>query len=83
MEGQERPIPRMDRAATLNRLLFTHDDDMLAEAVRRLRGGQSVRGVVYAHPTRVSIGRCISDLELIAKAEKIEEYQERIRYLPL
>src|SRR5438477_884081 len=70
------PDPQvLDRAAMLDRLLVTYDD-LIAEVVRRLRGGQSVRGAVYAHEKKVSIGRCISDLELIAKAGRLEEYQD-------
>jgi predicted nuclease of predicted toxin-antitoxin system len=58
----------MDRASELGRVLFTRDDDLLAEATRRQREGIPFDGVVYAHQLRVSIGRCVEDLELIAKA---------------
>ena len=58
----------LDRASVLGRVLFTQDDDMLAEATHRQHRGQPFGGVVYAHQLRVPIGDCIRDLELHAKA---------------
>lgn len=50
------PDPRLlDRAMRLQRVLFTQDEDLLAEATRRQRGGGSFAGVVYAHQLRVSV----------------------------
>jgi hypothetical protein len=40
-------------------------------------------GVVYAHQLRITIGRCVQDLELIAKASEPEELANRVEYLPL
>ncbi len=60
----------LDRAGELGRVLFTRDDDLLAEAARRQREGIPFHGIVYAHQLRVSIGRCVEDLDLIAKGEK-------------
>lgn len=51
----------LDRAGELGRVLFTHDDDLLAEATKKQRSGIPFAGVVYAHPLRVSIGICIDD----------------------
>lgn len=39
----------LDRAMALGRVLFTQDEDLLAEATRRQRAGESFAGVVYAH----------------------------------
>jgi hypothetical protein len=73
----------LDRATALGRVLFTRDDDLLAEATRRQREGLSFRGVVYAHQRRVSIGRCIEDLEIIAKAGEPDDLLNRVQFLPL
>ena len=73
----------LDRAMALNRVLFTQDEDLLAEATRRQRAGQSFAGVVYAHQLRVNVGRCIADLELIAQATDPEDWRNRVEYLPL
>jgi len=40
-------------------------------------------GVVYAHKLRVSVGDCIRDLEIIAKAGRLDELANRVQYLPL
>jgi predicted nuclease of predicted toxin-antitoxin system len=57
----------LDRAGDLGRVLFTRDDDFLAEATTRQRNGIPFAGVVYAHQLRVTIGQCVNDLEIIAK----------------
>jgi predicted nuclease of predicted toxin-antitoxin system len=73
----------LDRAGELERVLFTQDDDLLAEAARRRREGIPFRGVIYAHQLRVSIGICIRNLELIAKAGEPEDLINRVQFLPL
>ena len=40
-------------------------------------------GVVYAHQLRVTVGQCIADLELIAKASDPADVADRVIYLPL
>jgi hypothetical protein len=40
-------------------------------------------GVIYAHQLRITIGRCVNDLELIAKAAEPEEMANWVEYLPL
>lgn len=58
----------LQRATDLGRILFSQDEDLLREGVRRLRGGGSFSGVIYAHQLRVTIGQMVEDLSLIAKA---------------
>jgi len=55
------------RASELQRLLYTEDQDLLAVAADWQRRGEEFAGVVYAHQVYVTIGRCVNDLELIAK----------------
>jgi hypothetical protein len=73
----------LDRAGKLGRVLFTQDDDLVVEAVRRQREAIPFSGVIYAHQLRASIGRCIQDLELIARAAETEDIADRIEFLPL
>lgn len=73
----------LDRATELNRALFTRDDDLLAEAALRQRENIPFFGVIYAHQLRVSIGRCVQDLELLAKAGEPEDLRNEIVFLPL
>jgi len=73
----------LDRAVELGRVLFTQDDDLLAEAAERQRKGIPFRGVIYAHQLRVSIGTCIRDLEIIAKAGEPQDLKSWVEFLPL
>lgn len=73
----------LDRANELGRVLFTRDDDLVAEAVRRQREGIPFAGVIYAHQLRVSIGAAVHDLELIAKVGEPEDYKNVLQFLPL
>jgi predicted nuclease of predicted toxin-antitoxin system len=73
----------LDRATELQRVLFTQDEDLLAEAKRRQMQGAFFAGVIYAHQLRITIGRCVQDLELIASAANPEEMANRVEYLPL
>ncbi len=73
----------LERATELQRVLFTQDDDLLAEAKRRQEAGVAFAGVIYAHQLHITIGRCVHDLELIAKAGEPEEMAGRVEFLPL
>ena len=73
----------LDRATELERVLFSQDDDFLAEANRRQQERIKFSGVVYAHKLKVSVGDCVRDLEIIAKAAYPEELANRVQYLPL
>lgn len=74
----------LDRAGTLGRARFSsRDEDFFAEADGRQRQGESFTGVIYGHQSRLSIGQCIADLELIAKACEPSEHANRVWHLPL
>jgi hypothetical protein len=73
----------LDRATELKRVLFTQDDDFLAEANCRQLENIAFFGIIYAHKLRISVGDCIRDLEIIAKAANLEELANRVEYLPL
>lgn len=73
----------LDRATELKRILFTQDEDLLAEAKQRQMQAISFAGIIYAHQLRITIGRCVNDLELLAKAVEPEELANRVEYLPL
>jgi predicted nuclease of predicted toxin-antitoxin system len=73
----------LDRAGTLGRVLFSQDRDLPAEAARRQREGIAFQGLLYVHPLRLSIGACVRELELIAKAAEPEDLMNRVSVLPL
>jgi hypothetical protein len=75
--------PLLDRATELNRILFSRDKDLLKIAAERQRSNHAFSGLVYAHQLRVSIGRCVDDLEVIAKTTNPEEWICKVAFLPL
>jgi hypothetical protein len=73
----------LDRATGLQRVLFTQNEDLLAEAKYRQSEGIPFPGVIYGHQLRLTVGRCVQDLELIAQVREPEEMINRVEYLPL
>jgi len=73
----------LDRATSLNRVLFTQDVDLLAEASRRQRESEDFAGVVFGAQRSVTIGSCIADLELLAGVYGPDEARGSVIYLPI
>jgi hypothetical protein len=72
----------LDRATALGRVLFSQDEDLLAEAARRQAAGIAFAGVIYAHPLRVPVGICIRDLTMIGLAGEQEDMRDQVLHLP-
>jgi hypothetical protein len=72
----------LDRASALDRMLFTQDEDFLAEAVHRQRAGRQHATVIYAHQFE-SIGGCVRDLEIILEASTREDCRNDLLRIPL
>ena len=81
MREEDDPV-LLDRAMELERVVFTQDKDFLVEAHFRQQTGQPFLGVIYAHQLNVTVGQCVDDLELIAKAGEPEDLAGRVEYLP-
>ena len=76
--------PRLlDRATELGRVLFTQDKDLLREAKARHHREESFPGIIFGHQLSLTIGECVSDLEIIAKGSEPDEWTDRVEYLPL
>ena len=73
----------LDRATALGRVLFTRDRDLLRIAAQWQSEGRDFAGVIFAHQLLVSIGRCVQDLEMIAKVCEPVDMRDRVQYLPL
>jgi len=73
----------LDRASQLGCVLFTQDFNLLQEATNRQRSGKAFLGVIYAHQLHISVGGCIRDLEIIAKAGETADLLNQVQYLPL
>lgn len=75
--------PLLERSTSSGRVMFSQDRDMLAEASLRQRQGVAFAGVIYGHQLEVTVGQCIRDLEIIAKAGEQEDLAGRVEFLPL
>jgi len=73
----------LDRAGELERILFTRDYHFLKEAAQRQNIGKDFTGIIYAHQLKVTIGVCISNLELVAKIAFYDELCNRVIFLPI
>jgi predicted nuclease of predicted toxin-antitoxin system len=73
----------LDRAAHLERVMVTQDQDLLVEAAKRQGAGTFFRGVICIRQTPINIGDCIRDLEIITKIGKPEDLFNLVEYLPL
>jgi predicted nuclease of predicted toxin-antitoxin system len=72
-----------ERAATLERVLYTQDDDFLNLARRKLAQGERFSGLIYSHQLRASVGVLVRELELTVKVMEPEEVANTVMYLPL
>jgi len=82
LAGTPDPI-LLDRATELGRIMFSQDQDFLIEANRRQAEGIYFSGVIYASQLSLSIGDCVGELEIIAKASEPEDLANLVLYLPL
>lgn len=71
------------RASELDRVLLSHDDDMLRIAYRWQHDGLEFSGLIYSHAERATVRQCIENLDPIWQFETAEQYISRIEYLPL
>jgi hypothetical protein len=71
------------RTSQLGRVLFTQDIRFKAMAEEWQREGRSFGGLVFGHQLQGSIGQYVRDLELIAKATDLSEWQNKVERLPL
>lgn len=73
----------LERAHSLNRVLFTQDIRFKAMAENWQRQEKSFSGLIYGHQTKGSVGQYIEDLELIIKASEEGEWLNTVFYIPL
>ena len=73
----------LDRAEERGRVLFSQDADLLREAAVRQRTNRAFAGVIYAHQLNATIGQCVEDLDLIAKACDPRDLAGQVTYIPI
>jgi hypothetical protein len=73
----------LSRATQLGRVFFSMDVDLLVDAARRQRVGEDFAGLISTRQLRITIGRAIDDLELIALANEPADFRNVVQYIPL
>ena len=73
----------LERASQLGRPLVTHDIRFHAMAEAWQLSGRPFCGMIFGHPMQVTIGQCVKDLELIAKATEPSDWVSAVMRLPL
>ena len=76
-------VELLERCIALNRVIFSHDVDFVAEADRRSEVGEFFAGVVYVHQGQLGIGRCIEELALMAQIYDADEMASLLVYLKI
>ena len=73
----------LERARLLGRPLVTHDIRFHAMAEGWRQQGRPFSGLIFGHLMKISIGQCVKDLELIAKATDLQDWVGAVIRLPL
>jgi predicted nuclease of predicted toxin-antitoxin system len=73
----------MERATSLDRVLFSQDDDMLRLSAEWQRQRRPSSGLIYAHQLSGGIGILVQDLELVLSCCAARELANQVTYLPL
>ena len=72
----------LQRAADLQRILISQDNDLLGIATRWQRSSREFPGVIYAIQQHIDIGGTIEYLELIAHLKTADEMRNTVEYIP-
>ena len=81
--GRELPDDQLlDRATALGRVVFTQDEDFLAEATARQRGGRHFGGVIFSAQRALSYRSLIDHLHTLAAAGVNADFEDRLMYVP-
>lgn len=73
----------LERSTELGRVLFTQDIRFRVLAEKWQHEGQEFHGLLFGHQLGATLGRFVSDLELIAIASDADEWINTVLYLPL
>jgi hypothetical protein len=72
----------LDRAGSLGRIVFTHDNGFRDMAHRWQRDGRQFKGLAFGEFLGGTIGQYVRDLHLIAQATDPADWLNWVEYLP-
>lgn len=70
-------------ASSLSRALVTFDIRFRVMAENWIRTGSGFAGLIFVNSNRVTMGKVIADLELIAKVYEAGELNNKVEFVPL
>lgn len=73
----------LDWAWENRRIVITHNVNTMTDAAnKRFANGKSISGLIIV-PQNLAIGEAINDLEIIIVCDTEDQFESRIRYLPI
>lgn len=72
----------LERSTAVGRVLFTQDIRFRALAENWQREDKSFGGLIFGHQLGGTIGQFVKDLEFIAQASDLEDWQNMVEYIP-
>jgi Domain of unknown function (DUF5615) len=70
------------RVRSLGRVIFTQDIRFRAMAEEWQRQARPFAGLIFGAQLAGSIGQFVRDLELIAQASELEEWENKVEFIP-
>jgi hypothetical protein len=72
----------LERCRTLGRVVFTQDIRFKARAENWQRQNRGFAGLIFGHQQRGTLGQYVNDLEIIAKASDLSDWESQVVHLP-
>jgi hypothetical protein len=72
----------LERARTLDRVMFTQDIRFKAMAQDWQRQGRHFAGLLFGHQHGATLGKYVTDLEVVAKASELSDWLDIVEHLP-
>jgi hypothetical protein len=72
----------LERAGILNRIMFTQDIRFKAMAQDWQRRGRHFAGLLFGHQNGATLGKYVTELEIVAKATELSAWTDVVEHLP-
>lgn len=73
----------LDRASSLQRVVFTFDQDFIGLTSHWQAAARRFSGVIILRNTRISFQQCVDELHLICRVYDLSDLENRLEYIPL
>lgn len=73
----------LDRASSLERVVFTFDQDFIGLTSHWQAAERRFAGVIILQNTRIPFQQCVDELHLICRVYDLSDLENRLEYIPL